>query len=457
MKFRRIKTLHFVGIGGVGMCGIAEVLHNSGYQLTGSDMKNTETTSHLEELGIKIYYSHSPENVIEADLVVTSSAVNDENPEVAEARSRKIPVIRRAEMLAELMRMKFSIAVAGTHGKTTTSSLIGHFLKEAGLDPTVIVGGRVLGVGSNAYLGKSEYLVAEADEFDRSINKFSPVVSVITNIEPEHMECYADLDDLDNCFIEFANRVPFFGRAVICRDDPGIQRIEQRITRPVITYGLSREADFSAGEIKFDDRGATFSLYHDGIKLTTVRSPLQGFHNILNMLAAFSVAYDLDIPLETVAPAAETFTGVGRRMEYVGEVGGVKFYDDYGHHPTEIKASLQGMRAAFNGRLVAVFQPHLYSRTQKYYSEFGRSFSDADLVVVLDVYPSREKPVAGISGQLIVDAAAQAGHKDIYYLENKEELPEYLKSKLKKGDRVTLFGAGDVNKFTKKIMDLMKD
>ncbi len=258
MKFKRIKKLHFIGIGGTGMCGIAEILHNSGYGITGSDLKKNEASARLEELGVEIKYSHLPENVNGSDVVITSSAVTDDNPEVIEARSRKIPVIRRAEMLSELMRMKFSIAVAGTHGKTTTSSMIGHLLKAGGLDPTVIVGGRVLGVGSNAYLGKSEYLVAEADEFDRSITKFSSIVAVITSLEAEHMECYEDYDDLENCFIEFANRVPFYGSAIICADDPGVRKIAPKITRPVILYGTSKDYDFGAEDIKFENGKPSF-------------------------------------------------------------------------------------------------------------------------------------------------------------------------------------------------------
>jgi len=274
MKFKRIKTLHLVGIGGTGMCGIAEVLHNSGYRITGSDMKETETTDHLQRLGIEISYAHDASNIKNCDVVVISSAVSDDNPEVAAAKERGIPVIRRAEMLAELMRMKFSIAIAGTHGKTTTTSLIGHILKEGGLDPTVIVGGRVIGVGSNAYLGKGDYLVAEADEFDRSITRFFPTMAVITNIEAEHMECYKDINDLENCFTEFANRVPFFGTAILCMDDPGVRRIESHITRPKITYGIGGAADFTAADISISDEGTSFTLRYKGSDVCRVTSPL---------------------------------------------------------------------------------------------------------------------------------------------------------------------------------------
>jgi UDP-N-acetylmuramate--alanine ligase len=457
MKFKRIKKLHFVGIGGVGMCGIAEILYNTGYQITGSDLKKTETTAHLEDIGIGIEFSHEPSNVIGSDVIVTSSAVGDDNPEVIEAKERKIPVIRRAEMLAELMRMKISVAVAGTHGKTTTTSLIGHLLKAGGLDPTVIVGGRVLGVGSNAYLGKGDYLIAEADEFDRSISKFFPTIAVITSLEPEHMECYADLDDLENSFVEFANRVPFFGSVIICLDDPGVRRIDSRITRPMITYGLDSNAEFSASDIKFSDNGMTFMLHHKGSRVATAHLPLQGYHNLRNLLAAVAVAYDLEIPLEAVVPAAATFAGVSRRLELAGEADGVRLYDDYAHHPTEIKTTLEGMRRVFDGRLVAVFQPHLYTRTQRFYREFGGSFSDADMVVILDIYPAREKPIDGISGEMIADAAKKSGHAGVNYIEDKENLPNFLKGKLRGGDRVILFGAGDIYKYTKKILELLKE
>jgi UDP-N-acetylmuramate--alanine ligase len=457
MRFKRIKSLHFVGIGGTGMCGIAEVLHNTGYKISGSDMKRTETTEYLERLGMDIKYSHEGDNVKGSDVVVISSAVADDNPEVAAARALKIPVIRRAEMLSELMRMKFSIAVAGTHGKTTTTSLIGHILRECGVDPTVIVGGRVLGVGSNAYLGKGDYLVAEADEFDRSITKFSATIAVITNIEAEHMECYKDMDDLYNCFTEFANRVPFFGTIIPCIDDPGIQTIEPRLTRPVISYGLDNMADFSAADISFGDPGISFTLLHQGKDSGHVNSPLLGQHNIRNILASLAVAYDLEIPLGRAIRAVENFTGVGRRLELAGEVNDIKLYDDYGHHPTEIKATLAGMRTVYPGRMVAVFQPHLYSRTVRLYQDFGGAFFDSDVLVVLDVFPSREKPINGVSGKLVADAARRLGHNNVNYVEDKNTLADFMKQNLLPGDRVILFGAGDINRLTQKIIEKLKE
>ncbi len=457
MRFKRIKNLHFVGIGGTGMCGIAEVLHNSGYKITGSDLKRTDTTEYLEGLGMKIHYGHEGANIAAADVVVISSAVTDDNPEVLAAHDHKIPIIRRAEMLSELMRMKFSVAVAGTHGKTTTTSLIGHILRAGGLDPTVIVGGRVLGVGSNAYLGKGDYLVAEADEFDRSITKFFPTIAVITNIEAEHMECYRDMDDLYACFADFANRTPFFGTAILCIDDPGIKVIEPRITRPMISYGLTPGADFSARMMTFDESGIKFTLVQKGRDDGTVISPLFGHHNVRNILACLAVAYDLEIPMKKAIEAVRTFTGVGRRLELAGEARGVKFYDDYGHHPTEIRTTLQGLRNVFDGRLVAVFQPHLYSRTQRMFREFGGAFSDTDLLFILDVFPSREKPIEGVSGKLVADSASDQGHGAVSYVEDKNTLPDRIAERLQPGDRVVLFGAGDINRLTVKIMEKMKE
>jgi UDP-N-acetylmuramate--alanine ligase len=299
--------------------------------------------------------------------------------------------------------------------------------------------------------------VAEADEFDRSISKFSPTIALITSLEPEHMECYKDYADLENCFIDFANRVPFYGSVILCMDDPGVARIESRITRPVITYGLSKDYNFSAADIVFEEDITEFSLYHDGNYLTKVKSPLIGAHNVRNSLAAIATAYDLEAPLEKVVPEIISFAGVNRRMEFAGEAGGIKFYDDYGHHPTEIKATIEGVKAVFKGRIVTVFQPHLYSRTKRFYEDFARSFFDADKAVILDVYPSREKPMNGVSGELIVNAARRFGHKDITFFKDKEDLPSLMSKILKKGDRVILFGAGDIYKYTPRIIEDIRE
>jgi len=454
MKFKRIKKLHFIGIGGTGMCGIAEVLHNLGYNISGSDLIKTEVTEYLEKLGIKISYNHDEKNIAGADVVVYSSAVRPDNPELTAAVTRKIPSISRAEMLAELMKMKFSIAVAGTHGKTTTTSLIGHVLTAAGLDPTVIVGGRVLGVGTNAYVGKGEYVVAEADEFDRSLLRFYPTIAVITSIEREHMECYKDLDDLYDCFVEFASRVPFYGSIIYCLDDPGLQQIRARFSRPSIAYGFSRHADIYATDLVFSENKTKFVCQSNGNRLGEVEIPLLGRHNALNALAVLAVALDLEIPFNTAVAALKTFPGVGRRFELVGQVDGIRVYDDFAHHPTEVKTTLEGIRKSHTGRIVAVFQPHLFSRTRNFASDFGKSFFDSDLLVVTDVYPSREKPVEGVTGQLVAEAAKKSGHKHVDYIANKAEIPARLKGQLQQGDLVVMIGAGDINRISR---DLLKE
>jgi UDP-N-acetylmuramate--alanine ligase len=452
MKFRRIKRLHFVGIGGTGMCGIAEVLFNLGYTITGSDLKKTEVTDYLEKLGITISYSHRGENIRGSDVVVYSSAVKPDNSELISAEAKKIPIISRAEMLAELMKLKFSIAVAGTHGKTTTTSLIGHVLSATAFDPTVIVGGRVLGVGTNAYLGKGDYIVAEADEFDRSLLRFYPTMAVITSIEPEHMECYDNIDDLYNCFVEFASRVPFYGSIIHCSDDPGLKQIRGRFTRPNISYGFSKHADLHAAELSYSADGISYTCYSNNDNLGEVKIPLYGKHNVLNSLAALAVALDLEIPFEKAASALMTFPGVGRRMELVGQVDGVKVYDDFAHHPTEIKSTLEGLRNSFSGRIVVIFQPHLYSRTKAFYKEFGSSLFGSDMLIVTDIYPSREKPIRAVTGELVAEAAKKSGHKQVEYVKDKNKIAGLLKGRLKEGDLVVVMGAGDIYRLSPQIL-----
>jgi UDP-N-acetylmuramate--alanine ligase len=448
MKFKRIKKLHFVGVGGTGMCGIAEVLHNLGYALTGSDLKKTDVTEFLEKLGIVIHYSHQAKNIGDADVVVYSSAVKQDNPELVAAREKKLPTIPRAEMLSELMKMKFSIAVAGTHGKTTTTSLFGHILSVAGFDPTVIVGGRVLGVGVNAYVGKGDYLVAEADEFDRSILRFYPTMAIITSIEAEHMECYRDLNDLYDCFIEFASRVPFYGSVIYCLDDPGLQHIRDRFSRPSISYGFSRHADLYATDLNYMADGVEYVCHNNGKILGKVKVPLFGKHNALNSLGTIAAALDLEIPFEKITDAIATFPGVGRRMEFVGEKRGIRIYDDFAHHPTEIKTTLEGVRQSFSNRIIAIFQPHLYTRTQMFQKEFGSAFFDSDMLVVADVFPSREQPIDGVTGKLVADSVLKAGHKNVEYIPDKSKIPGFLKDRVRPGDIVIVIGAGDINRLS---------
>ncbi len=440
----KYKRVHFVGIGGSGMSGIAEVLHNMGFEVSGSDIAKKDTTKHLENLGIRVFYGHSPENVRGAQLVVLSSAITEDNPEVQEAHRLGIPVIPRAEMLAELMRVKFSIAVSGAHGKTTTTSMIAQVLAEAGLDPTVVIGGKLKGVGSGARLGQSEYLVAEADESDKSFLKLLPTIAVITNIDREHLEAYGSLLALKHAFADFASRVPFYGAAVVNLDDPNVQEILPEIRRRVVTYGFSRQADFSARDVVLEDLGSRFEVYKGEEKLAEVSLRVPGEHNVLNALAAFAVAWELEIPPEVAAKGLGEFRGVERRFEVKGERDGVVVVDDYGHHPTEIKATLRAARQWWSGRIVVVFQPHRYTRTRDLWRDFGPAFHQADELLILPIYPAGEEPIPGVSAELILEAVRSSGHRSARLVSSREEALEVLKGILKPGDMLLTLGAGDV-------------
>ena len=447
MRFLRLRRLHFVGAGGVGMSGLAEILLlSTPLEISGCDKERSENTERLTALGAKIAYGHDAAHVEQADLLVISSAIAEGSPEVAAARRRGIPVIRRAEMLAEIMRLKQGIAVAGTHGKTTTTSLTGMVLTEAGFDPTIVVGGRVRILGTNARLGKGDFLVAEADEYDRSFLELTPVVAVVTNIEADHLDTYRDLADILEAFAIFANRVPFYGAVVACLDDPGVREILPRVKRRVVTYGESPEASLRAGEIRLEASGTTFEVWEGNTwSLGSVRLPLPGRHNVLNALAAIAVGRELSIPFPTIARALKDFTGVIRRFETKGERGGVLVLDDYAHHPTEIAATLAAARQVHPGRrLVALFQPHLYSRTRDFAEAFGRALLACDLAIVTDVYPSREKPIAGVTGDLVAQAARRAGHPDVLYISEKTRVVGELERVLKSGDLLLTMGAGDV-------------
>jgi UDP-N-acetylmuramate--alanine ligase len=443
----KVRRLHFVGIGGVGMCGIAELLLNQGYRVTGSDLRLSEATERLRALGAEIAEGHRAENLGTVDVVVTSSAVQDENPEVLAARERKIPVIRRAEMLAELMRMKHGVAVAGTHGKTTTTSMVGQVLTKAGLDPTLVIGGKVRMLESNAKLGAGPYLVAEADEFDRSFLRLAPVIAVITTIEAEHLDCYKNLREIQKAFIEFANKVPFWGAVVACLDEKGVQAILPRLERRCVTYGLSTQAQLRAEDIRFDGMRSTFTVRNGGGPLGKVELRVPGRHNVKNALAAAAVGLEMEVPFATIAAALAEFSGVYRRFEIKGEREGVLVIDDYGHHPTEIEATLKAAKEAFGRRVIAVFQPHLYTRTRDFHREFGSAFHQADVLVVTDVYPAREPPLPGVSGELIAGAAREAGHRQTVYLADKEQVPAELGKLAMKGDIVITLGAGDIYKY----------
>jgi UDP-N-acetylmuramate--alanine ligase len=447
VRFLRLRRLHFVGAGGVGMSGLAEILLlSTPLEISGCDRERSENTDRLTALGAKIAYTHDAAHVEQADLVVISSAIAESSPEVEAARKSGIPVIRRAEMLAEIMRLKQGIAVAGTHGKTTTTSLTGMVLTEAGFDPTIVVGGRVRILGTNARLGKGDFLVAEADEYDRSFLELTPVVAVVTNIEADHLDTYRDLADILDAFTIFANRVPFYGAVVACLDDPGVREILPRVKRRVVTYGESPEASLRAGEIRLEASGTTFDVWEGTTwSLGTVRLPFPGRHNVLNALAAIAVGRELSIPFPTIARALKDFTGVVRRFETKGERGGVLVLDDYAHHPTEITATLAAARQVHPGRrLVALFQPHLYSRTRDFAAEFGRSLAGCDLAIVTDIYPSREKPLPGVTGELVAQAARGAGHPAVLYISDKTRVAGELEKVLKSGDLLLTMGAGDV-------------
>jgi len=432
------------------MSALAEILLlSTPLEISGCDLVRSENTDRLTKLGARIAYGHDAKHVRDADLVVISSAVSESSPEVQAARERGIPVIRRAEMLAEIMRLKQGVAIAGTHGKTTTTSLTGMVLTEAGFDPTILVGGRVRILGTNARLGKGDFLVAEADEFDRSFLELTPVVAVITNVEADHLDCYRDLADILDAFVTFANRVPFYGAVVACVDDAGVREVIPKVKRRVVTYGESPRADLQAREIRLEASGTNFEVWEgETWSLGSVHLRLPGRHNVANALAAIAVGRELSIPFPTIARAISEFTGVVRRFETKGERGGVLVVDDYAHHPTEIAATLASARQVYpDRRLVALFQPHLFSRTRDFAVQFGLALTGCDLAIVTDVYPSREKPIEGVTGKLIADAARQAGQKNLVYVENRAETAGILEKNLRKDDLLLTMGAGDVVRF----------
>jgi len=455
-QFHRIKALHFVGIGGSGMSGIAEVLLTLGYRITGSDLRDSEVTRQLSEHGAEIYIGHSKENIGNADVVVVSSAVKDDNVEVQAAREVGITIIRRAEMLAELMRMQFGIAIAGTHGKSTTTSLVGEILTAGNLDPTIIVGGRVTNLGTGAKVGSSKYLVAEADEYDRSFLKLMPTVAVVTTLEAEHMECYTDMDDLYGAFLTFMNRVPFYGAVILCLDEVSLRDLIPKIERRVITYGLSTQSDLRATRIRFEKDSSHFEVVSRGRSYGEIEVKLLGLHNVKNCLSAIAVGLELGIDFENIKAGLKNFSGVHRRFEIIGEVNDILIVDDFGHHPTEIRVTLQGAKLGYNRRLIAVFQPHLYSRTRDFASDFGQAFMYSDALVVTGIYGSREEPIPGVTAELIARAARDYGHREVYYIEDKQQLPQKLMDITKPGDMVISFGAGDIYRTLNKFYEQLK-
>lgn len=455
MELTKINKIHFVGIGGIGMSAIAEVLFHQGFTITGSDKELNEVTERLSGLGIKVYEGHHSSNIDEADAVVFTSAVNVENPEVKAAIEKNLPVFKRSEMLAETMKMKYGIGVAGTHGKTTTTSMIGLLMIDAGMDPTLIVGGRLSALnGSNARVGKSNFIVVEADEFDRTFLKLNPEIAVLTSLEAEHLDTYRDLEDIRSAFTQYANKVPSNGFVAICIDDPNLRVISANIDKKVISFGLSNDADVRAVDITYNEFRTSFKLVHFGLELGVIEILLPGDYNIKNALAAIVVGLELGISFEVIQKSLGTFTGAQRRFEvkYNKEI---MVIDDYAHHPTEAAETLKGIRSAWKRRLIAVFQPHLYTRTRDFYKEFGKSFSNCDLFICTDIYPARELPIKGVSGKLVADSAIEQGHKDVLYVENKMDIPEILFDKKRNGDIIITMGAGDIYKYGEKFVSML--
>lgn len=458
--FGRTRHIHMVGIGGIGMSGIAEILLQRNYKVTGSDNSLSETTERLQELGATVFKGHAEKNIEGADVVVYTSAVKaSENIETKTALDRQIPVIKRAEMLAELMRMKYGIGIAGTHGKTTTTTMTGHVIQDGSFDPTIIVGGRVHSFDkTNAVVGSGDIIIVEADEFDRTFLRLSPSMAVITNIEAEHLDIYKDLEDVKNAFIQFANKVPFYGVVVVCLDDPAVRSILPDIERRTISYGFTPQAQVRAVTIKKQGFYTSFTVLYEDKILGKIRLRAPGDHNVKNSLAAVAVGLELGMSFENIKSGLERFQGVYRRFQKKADTDNILVVDDYAHHPTEVQATISAARNGWKEkRIVAVFQPHLYSRTQKMYQEFGLSFFDAEVLVLTDVYPSREEPIEGVNGKLIADTAKKYGHRDVHYVEDKNLLPDTLEEISQPGDIIITMGAGDIYRYCEKFVTLLQN
>lgn len=455
--FAKIQRIHFVGIGGIGMSGIAEVLLNLGYKVSGSDLKHSGVTARLVSLGAQVFEGHRAENVQGADVVVTSSAIAKDNPEVAEAHRLHLPVIQRAEMLSELMRLKYGIAIAGMHGKTTTTSMVASVLAAGGLDPTVVVGGRVDAMGSNARLGKSQYLVAEADESDRSFLKLSPILSVVTNIDREHMDCYRDMQDVENTFVEFMDRVPFYGMVVACSDNEPLRALLPRVRRRVVTYGLADDADFRIASIEpCGNQGealSRFRVQYRGRDLGEFHLRVPGAHNVLNATAALSVGVGLDVGIEDIRRALDEFRGVDRRFQLKGSAAGVTVIDDYGHHPTEIRATLAAASQCGYRRVIVIFQPHRYTRTQLLMEDFAEAFRAADSVYMLDIYAASEPPIPGVTSKVLASRVRDAKGRPAEYVAGFDEALEAVAKTVQSGDMVLTLGAGNISQLGPLIVD----
>jgi len=456
VSFRNFQRIHLVGIGGIGMSGIAEVLLTLGYSVSGSDLRPSNITERLQDLGATIFEGHKAANVEGAHVVVTSSAVKSDNPEVVEAHKRKIPVIPRAEMLAELMRLKYGIAIAGAHGKTTTTSMVASVLGAAHLDPTFVVGGKVNQAGTTARLGKGEYFVVEADESDRTFLLLAPVVAVVTTIDREHLDQYHSLEDIQDAFTQFVNRVPFYGAAILCLDEPNVQAIIPNIKRPIITYGVSTQADLVISDVKFEGLGSEFRLTYKGDDLGLFRlAHPPGMHNVRNAAAAAAVALYLNVPSDLIREGFLKFAGVGRRFDIKGVTNDVTVIDDYGHHPAEIRATLEAAKVCKFNRLLVLFQPHRYTRTQHLWSDFTQAFNLADVLVLTDIYAASEQPIPGISSEALTAAIREAGHKNVQYFRSMHDSIEFLLREARPGDAVMTIGAGNVSRASNEFIVLL--
>ncbi|MBN1573789.1 MAG: UDP-N-acetylmuramate--L-alanine ligase [Deltaproteobacteria bacterium] len=453
--YRGFHKVHFIGIGGIGMSGIAEVLINLNYEVSGSDLKKGEITERLKTLGAVIHYGHAAKNLTDADVVVVSNAVKRDNPEVVEAEARNIPVIPRAEMLAELMRMKYGVAVAGTHGKTTTTSMMATVFGVGNLDPTVVIGGKLDYIGSNAKLGEGEFLVAEADESDGSFLMLTPTIAVVTNIEEEHMDHYGSLEEIKGDFTTFINSIPFYGLSVLCLDNENVQAIIPEVKRRFVTYGFSPQADFYATGVTFEGLNSTFTVNYRGDVWGDITLHMPGAHNALNALSAVAVGMEVGLDFGTIQGALSGFTGVHRRFQVKGEAAGVTVVDDYGHHPTEITATLKAARNFWKGRVVAVFQPHRYTRTRDAHEGFLTAFFSADVLVMTDIYPAGEEPIPGITGQRLFDEIRERGMRDTHFVSDKEDLPKELMKIIRPGDLVITLGAGDILRAGERLLELL--
>jgi UDP-N-acetylmuramate--alanine ligase len=459
----RVRHVHFIGIGGIGMSGLAEILRTMKFEVSGSDLKESDITRRLQGMGVTVQLGHRADNVTGSDVVVYSSAVKPENPEMMRARALEIPVISRAEMLAELMRTKYCVTIAGSHGKTTTTSLVATVLRAAGLDPTVVVGGKVNALGSNALLGEGDLFVAEADESDGSFLKFTPTIAVITNIDAEHLDHYGTHENVKAAFVDFANRIPFYGLGIMCIDHPHVQAILPKIGRRMCTYGMSHQADFRARNLKFSGLATEFDAYRRGDSLGRFSVHMPGQHNVLNALAVIAVADELGVPLDVTKEAVASFHGVQRRFTVVGTPtlsrdgasGDVLVIDDYGHHPAEVEATLDAAQKGFDRRVVVAFQPHRYSRTQSLFHDFTRAFNNADVLLVTEVYPAGEKPIEGATGEALSQAIRAHGHHNVTYVPNKADIAKVLHEVVRPGDIVIALGAGDINASARQLVQML--